>query len=428
MVDCMEGGNGGMVSPPHIFVLGDDEDLFESRAMDHLISLEEENKLVLVRLQSPHLDYGEDARVLSEVHITNFEEGVREQLRHCRALICRPTMTGTVTARMVDDVNYPFYIATLSKGIDHIEVPKERLRELSDDPEDKNKKITLIHAGDENAPAVAELAIQLANLLLRQIHRFAWAVNSRKFNNRISRGSRRLEGLTWLSVGAGAQVHHLLRRLLNSRLERFIIQTRGMSVARFREFVEPILTYCNRPDLSAQIDDSMRLRVPTVEGDGLWIEGTNDLDSALPETDIASIHLPLKEQTRHLFNRERLSKMRRGTFLINVSRGDIVDEAHVLEALNDEQLAGYAADVISGAAEKSKRPEDSLLWQRAVLRHDEFNREVSKHPTGNIDLSNYTNILITPHVGGNTLDAVEAVAHTVVSNLLKELNLDPIPA
>jgi phosphoglycerate dehydrogenase-like enzyme len=422
MVHCMDNGGTDMV-PLRICVLGDDDDMFESRAMQHLINLEEQNRVVLVRLHDPI--QREATEVLAEDHLALYEEALQDKLRSCQALICRPTMSGTVTERMVTGVNLPFYIATLSKGLEHIEVPQERLRQL-DDKEDKNERITLIRAGDENAPAVAELTIQLVNLLLRQVHRFTWAVNSQRFNNRISRGSRRLEGLSWLTVGAGAQVHYLLRRLLNSRLDRFVIQTRGMNVTRFKEFLEPILTHLNRQELLDQVDGSMRLQIPTIEGGGMWIEGTRDLDKALTEPNIISIHLPLKEETRHLFNSKLLGKMS-GALLINVSRGDIVNEADVLDALNSGKLAGYASDVIKSVAEKSKLPKDSILWQSAILRHAKFNKDVIKDPTGDLDLSNYTNIVLTPHVGGNTVDAVEAVAYAVVGRLLKELNLDPIP-
>ena len=58
------------------------------------------------------------------------------------------------------------------------------------------------------------------------------------------------------------------------------------------------------------------------------------------------VHAPLTNATRHLFNRERIARMRRGSLLINVSRGGIVDTEAVIEALRCGQLSAAALDVL----------------------------------------------------------------------------------
>jgi phosphoglycerate dehydrogenase-like enzyme len=70
---------------------------------------------------------------------------------------------------------------------------------------------------------------------------------------------------------------------------------------------------------------------------------TSDLDWAIETSDVIFITLPLTKETRNLFNRERLFKMR-GKFLINVSRGDLLDEQALFEALKEGVLAGAAID------------------------------------------------------------------------------------
>ncbi|SKC72511.1 Lactate dehydrogenase [Burkholderia sp. YR290] len=71
-----------------------------------------------------------------------------------------------------------------------------------------------------------------------------------------------------------------------------------------------------------------------------------ELDELLTNSDIVIVHAPLTNGTRHLINRERIARMRRGSLLINVSRGGIVDTDAVIEALQNGQLSAAALDVL----------------------------------------------------------------------------------
>ncbi|MHB9842148.1 C-terminal binding protein [Paraburkholderia terrae] len=71
-----------------------------------------------------------------------------------------------------------------------------------------------------------------------------------------------------------------------------------------------------------------------------------ELDELLTNSDIVIVHAPLTNGTRHLINRERIARMRRGSLLINVSRGGIVDTDAVIEALQSGQLSAAALDVL----------------------------------------------------------------------------------
>ena len=70
------------------------------------------------------------------------------------------------------------------------------------------------------------------------------------------------------------------------------------------------------------------------------------LDSLLPEADVLSFHCPLTEHTRHLLNRERLARIKRGSLVINCARGGIIDENAALQALIDGRIGGLAVDVL----------------------------------------------------------------------------------
>ncbi|HEX2927043.1 MAG TPA: D-2-hydroxyacid dehydrogenase [Ruminiclostridium sp.] len=71
------------------------------------------------------------------------------------------------------------------------------------------------------------------------------------------------------------------------------------------------------------------------------------LEEVLVKSDFISLHCPLTEQTKGLINKETISKMKDGTFLINTSRGPVINEQDVADALNSGKLAGLGADVVS---------------------------------------------------------------------------------
>lgn len=72
-----------------------------------------------------------------------------------------------------------------------------------------------------------------------------------------------------------------------------------------------------------------------------------DLDNLLKESDIISIHAPLNQYTKDLFNYENIKKMKKSAYLINVGRGPIVNDADLAKALNEGEIAGAGLDVLT---------------------------------------------------------------------------------
>ncbi len=81
------------------------------------------------------------------------------------------------------------------------------------------------------------------------------------------------------------------------------------------------------------------------EAAALGAEPRASLDQVLAEADFVSLHCPATPETRHLMNRARIGQMRRSAFLINTARGDVVDEAALVEALAKGTIAGAGLDV-----------------------------------------------------------------------------------
>ena len=72
---------------------------------------------------------------------------------------------------------------------------------------------------------------------------------------------------------------------------------------------------------------------------------TNDVDVVLTRADIIGVHLPSIPETRHFFNADRLAAMKPGSMLINTSRGPVVDEKELINALNKGHISGAGLDV-----------------------------------------------------------------------------------
>jgi D-3-phosphoglycerate dehydrogenase len=93
---------------------------------------------------------------------------------------------------------------------------------------------------------------------------------------------------------------------------------------------------------------------------GLSYEFTESIEELLQKSEIVTVHVPYTPQTHHLLDGKRLAMMRRGSYLINTSRGDIVDGPSLLELLRKGQLAGAGLDVFH-----LEPPVDE--WEKAMI-------------------------------------------------------------
>lgn len=118
------------------------------------------------------------------------------------------------------------------------------------------------------------------------------------------------------------------------------------------------------------------------------VVGTQMLTEALSRSDYAVVALPLTDETRLLVGPEQINAMPRGAVLVNVSRGGIVDESALAEALSSGQLGGAAFDVF----ETEPLPESSPLW-------------------------NVPGLLVSPHVSGFAGDYLDQIRTLVTENL-----------
>jgi D-3-phosphoglycerate dehydrogenase len=124
-----------------------------------------------------------------------------------------------------------------------------------------------------------------------------------------------------------------------------------------------------------------------------------DLDEVVKTSDVISLHVPLNEETRGIINEAAIMRMKSGTYVVNASRGGVVNEADLAAALESGHLGGAALDVY----------EDEPLSGESPLR-------------------NAPNLTLTPHLGASTVEAQEHVAVEVAENVAAVLEGDLAPA
>jgi len=120
------------------------------------------------------------------------------------------------------------------------------------------------------------------------------------------------------------------------------------------------------------------------------------LHELLGTADIVSVHAPLTKETYHMISHDEVSKMKQGAYIVNMSRGGVLDEEAIYEGLVSGKLAGAGSDVM----ENEPPPEQKI--------------ETSK-------LFSLNNFLITPHLGAWTSDAQNRVAELVAKKIVQSL-------
>ncbi|MEM1103791.1 MAG: phosphoglycerate dehydrogenase [Pseudomonadota bacterium] len=112
-----------------------------------------------------------------------------------------------------------------------------------------------------------------------------------------------------------------------------------------------------------------------------------ELDELLAQADFITLHTPLTDQTRNILSKENLAKTKKGVRIINCARGGLIDEAALLDALNDGHVAGAALDVYA------------------------------EEPAKENPLFGHPNMVCTPHLGASTKEAQENVALQVAEQM-----------
>ena len=204
-----------------------------------------------------------------------------------------------------------------------------------------------------NADSVAELGIYLMIGLARDFRGMARSLARRKMGE--PRG-KALLGLTVGLVGWGG-----IGRALIRRLKSFDVHLLGIKRTDFQKAKE---------DLGLE-----------------WAGGPDDLGELLGRADFVVLCLPVTGETKQMMNRNTLALMKPGAYLINLSRGGLVDRDALKEALSSGRMAGAGLDVFW---EEPPDPDDPIFQY---------------------------NVLATPHIGGSTDVSIRGIVAAVAENI-----------
>jgi D-3-phosphoglycerate dehydrogenase len=115
-----------------------------------------------------------------------------------------------------------------------------------------------------------------------------------------------------------------------------------------------------------------------------------DLDTLIESSDFITCHVPITSQTRHMFDANRLARMKPTAYIINTSRGGVIDENALYEALKEHKIAGAALDVF-----EIEPPVNKMLFE-------------------------LPNVVCTPHIGAQTSEA-QKLASTVIAEKIIQI-------
>ncbi len=282
------------------------------------------------------------------------EQRILEAVRDVDIIVGDYTFKIPVTEKMMRAMEKVKLIQQPSTGYNHIDVDAA-----------KKLGIPVANVGGVNALSVAEHTIMFALALLKKLLYAHNSVLAGKWeqDEMANLGVYELYGKTWGILGMGAQ-----GREVTKRLQGWDVRIVYYDIRRAKDVEEK------------------------------YGAEYRDFESLLKESDIVSIHLPLTEETRGMIGEKELRMMKSSAFLINVARGEIVDEDALVKAIKEKWIAGAALDVFA-----REPPEGSKL----------------------IELKDY-NVIFSPHIAGATNEARLRIIREAMENIGRALRGEEI--
>lgn len=271
-----------------------------------------------------------------------------ERIKDADIVLCNKTL---LTEENMSYAKNLKYIGIFATGYNNIDL----------DYTNKNG-ITVCNAGSYSTASVAQ-------------HTFAYILN---YCNKIEEYNNLVKLGIWKKASVFSVFPIATQELLNKTLGIIGFGSIGSEVAKIgKAFGMNVLAY-NRS---------------TKECEGVKFTSIDDL---VANSDFITVHCPLNKQSEKMFNNELFSKFKKGSFFINTSRGGVVDEKALLNALKNGTLNGAALDVL----EYEPMKEDCILF-------------------------NAPNLIITPHIGWAPLETRQRLLDIVVDNIKGFLSGNP---
>jgi D-lactate dehydrogenase len=270
-----------------------------------------------------------------------------------------------VNKEIIDSLPNLKFISTRSTGYDHIDV---------DYCKEKNIKILSVPA--YGSYTVAEFAFSLILNISRKIYK---AYNNLRENTDFDTSSLYgfdLYGKTIGVIGTG-------------KIGKNVIKiARGFSMN--------VIAYDLYPDLEFAKENNFEYK---------------ELNEVLSQSDIISLHALYNKGDKHLINKENISIMKKGIFIINTARGELIDTGALIWGINEGIIAGAGLDVLESERE--------LKEEMRILSNEKRSEKIKDYKTlveGHI-LIDMPNVLVTPHIASATVEARDRIIKTTIENI-----------
>jgi len=280
-------------------------------------------------------------KVTYEPQIT--PDQIKEKIGQYNIIIVRSRTK--LTKELIEKADNCKIIARVGVGLDNI-----------DEDAAKVKNIRVINAVEGAMTAVAELVLGLMFGLARQIPVGDRGIRNGEWLKKELKGTE-LKGKYLGLIGCGN---------IGKRLGRL---ARGLNMNIIGFDVIPI-------------DEEFSKDVGLMK---------TDLDTLLQSSDYVSLHVPLLDSTHHMINAKKLSLMKKTAKIINTSRGGVIDEEALYEAIKNGNLGGAALDVFES------------------------------EPAINNKLATLDNVILTPHIGAQTKEAQSLAANVIAEKIIQIL-------
>jgi len=282
-----------------------------------------------------------------------------------------PFVNAKMDASVIEQLPNLKLIATRSTGFDHIDLDAAKAR---------NIQVANVPSYGEHT--VAEYAFALLLTLSRNVYQsYHQLRDAGTFDRKTQRGFD-LAGKTIGVVGTG-------------RIGRNVVSiAKGFNMKVHAFDVHPDETFAKEMDIT-------------------YIA----LDELFSTSDIITLHVPYLESTHHLVNKEAFAKMKDGVYLVNDSRGAVVDTPALLEALHSGKVAGAALDVLE--------EEGPLYDEMHFLVEGHPDQEKMYTTLANHALINMPNVIVTPHNAFNTWEGLMRILDTTLGNIETYKNGSP---
>ena len=250
-----------------------------------------------------------------------------------------------ITKEIIQKASNTKIIARVGVGLDNI-----------DTEESKKYNIEVINAGEASITAVSELVIGLMLSLSRNIPIANYETKNSNWIKKNLIGTE-LKGKYIGIIGLG-KIGRNVARL-----------ARGLRMNLIGYDIIPI-------------DKSFVQEVSLI---------TTDLKTLLESSDFVTCHVPFTAETKYLINKNTIAFMKNSAFIINTSRGEIIEEASLIEALKSKSIAGAALDVFE------------------------------EEPPKNNELLSLSNLICTPHIGAQTKEGQELASTVIAEKIIQKM-------